>query len=156
MAKSLSREIENRKEDQAEIFWHNNTILKIKSSTDGLNGRMKETFFKTSKLEDTTIEFGPVQFSCSVMSNSVTPWTAACQASLSITLSQSLLKFMSIESMMPSNHLILCHPPSPTALNLSQIQGLFQWVGPSHQVAKVLELQLQQQSFQWIIRVDFL
>ena len=45
----------------------------------------------------------------------VTPWTAACQASLSITNSQSLLKLMSIESMTPSNHLILCHlflPPS--------------------------------------------
>ena len=39
-----------------------------------------------------------------------TPWIAACQASLSITNSQSLLKFMSIESMMPSSHLILCHP----------------------------------------------
>ena len=40
----------------------------------------------------------------------VTPRTAACQASLSITISQSLLKLMSIESVMPSNHLILCHP----------------------------------------------
>ena len=44
------------------------------------------------------------------------PWSAACQASLSITKSQSLLKLMSVESMMPSNHLILCHrlllPPS--------------------------------------------
>ena len=39
-----------------------------------------------------------------------TPWTAACQASLSITNSQSLLKLMSIESVIPSNHLILCHP----------------------------------------------
>ena len=39
-----------------------------------------------------------------------TPWTAACQASPSITNSQSLLEFMSIESMMPSNHLIFCHP----------------------------------------------
>ena len=38
------------------------------------------------------------------------PWTTACQASLSITNSQSLLKLMSIESVMPSNHLILCHP----------------------------------------------
>ena len=42
-----------------------------------------------------------------------TPWTAACQASLSITNSQSLLKFMSIVSVMPSNHLILCHPLFP-------------------------------------------
>ena len=40
----------------------------------------------------------------------VTPWTAACQASLSFTISRSLLKFMSIESVMPSNHLIPCHP----------------------------------------------
>ena len=39
-----------------------------------------------------------------------TPWTAACQASLSITNSWSLLKLMSIKSVMPSNHLILCHP----------------------------------------------
>ena len=39
-----------------------------------------------------------------------TPWTAACQASLSITDSQSLLKLISIELVMPSNHLILCHP----------------------------------------------
>ena len=51
-----------------------------------------------------------LQFSCSVVSNSVTPWTAAHQASLSFTMSQSLLKIMSIESMMPSNHLILCCP----------------------------------------------
>ena len=51
------------------------------------------------------------QFSCSVMSDSVTPWTAARQASLSITNSQSLLKLMSIELVIPSNHLILCHPP---------------------------------------------
>ena len=41
----------------------------------------------------------------------VTPWTAARQASLSFSISQSLLKLMSIESVMPSSHLILCHPP---------------------------------------------
>ena len=40
----------------------------------------------------------------------MTPWTAACQASLSITISRSLFKLMSIELVMPSNHLILCHP----------------------------------------------
>ena len=49
-------------------------------------------------------------FSCSVVSDSVTLWTAACQASLSITICWSLLKLMSIESVMPSNHLVLCHP----------------------------------------------
>ena len=51
-----------------------------------------------------------IQFSHSVASDSVTPWTAARQASLSITNSRSLPKLMSIESVMPSNHLILCHP----------------------------------------------
>ena len=50
------------------------------------------------------------QFSRSVVSDSATPETAARQASLSITNSQSLRKFMSIESVMPSNHLMLCHP----------------------------------------------
>ena len=51
------------------------------------------------------------------------------------------------------------HPlssPSSPALNLSQHQGLFKWVSCSHQVAKVLEIQLQYQSFQWILRTDLL
>ena len=48
--------------------------------------------------------------SCSVMSDSVTPWTAASRASLSFTTSWNMLKLMSIESVMPSNHFILCHP----------------------------------------------
>ena len=46
--------------------------------------------------------------------------------------------------------------PSPPALNLFQHQGLFKWVSSSHQVAKVLEFQLQHQYFQWIFRTDFL
>ena len=46
--------------------------------------------------------------------------------------------------------------PSPPAFNLSQHQSLFKWVSSSHQVAKVLEFQLQHQSFQWIFRADFL
>ena len=51
------------------------------------------------------------------------------------------------------------HPlssPSPPAFNLSQHQSLFQWLSCSHQVAKVLEFQLQHQSFQWTLRTDFL
>ena len=64
--------------------------------------------------KDTDVEnkvhFISVQFSRSVMSDSATPWTAAGQASLSITKSPSLLKLMSIELVMPSNHLILCCP----------------------------------------------
>ena len=56
------------------------------------------------------MRFSSVQFSHSVRSDSATPWTAARQASLSITNFRSLLKLMSIEAVMPSNHLILCHP----------------------------------------------
>ena len=55
-------------------------------------------------------QFSSIQFSHSVVSDSATPWTAARQASLSTTNSQSLLKLMSIKLVMPSNHLILCHP----------------------------------------------
>ena len=54
--------------------------------------------------------FSAAQFDCSAMSDSVIPWTAPHQASLSITNSQSLLKLMPIESVMPSNEFILCHP----------------------------------------------
>ena len=67
---------------------------------------------------------------------------------------QSLPKLMSIESVIPSNHLILSSP-SPN-FNLSQHQGLFKWVRSLHQVAEVLESQLQHQSFQWTLRTDLL
>ena len=93
-------------------------------------------------------------FSHWVMSGCLQPMDAAHQASLSFTISQSLPKLMSIESVMPSNHLILLSHPSPPAFNLSQHQGLFQWVGSSHQAARLLEIQLQHQSFQWIFRID--
>ena len=73
------------------------------------------------------------------------PWTAACQASLAFTISLSLFKFMSIESVMLSNHLILCRPllllPSIfPSIRVSSSDSLYQ-------VPKVLELQLQHQSF---------
>ena len=74
---------------------------------------------KTQKVALTLVrDFSSVQFSRSVMSDFVTPWTAAHQASLSITNSWRLLKLMPIESVMPSSHLILCRlllllPPIP-------------------------------------------
>ena len=86
----------------------------------------------------------------------VTPWTAAGQASLCFTISWSLLRLMSIESVMPSNHFIpFPKTPSP-ALSLSQHQCFLQWDGSLHHMAKVLELQLQHQSFQWVFRVYLL
>ena len=84
-----------------------------------------------------------------------TPWIAARQASLSITNSQSLPKLMSIESVMPSSHLILCHP----LLLLPQIPPsirVFSNESTLYEVAKVLEFQLQHQSFQWTPRTDLL
>ena len=85
----------------------------------------------------------------------VTPWIAARQASLSITNSWSLLKFISIQSVMPSNHLILCCPLLFLPLNLSQHQCLFEGISSSYQVAKVLELQLQYQSLQYSGLISF-
>ena len=84
-----------------------------------------------------------------------TPWTAARQASLSITNSWSLLKIIQqiSDAIQPSHPLL---SPSPLAVNLSQHQGLFQWVRSSHQMAKVLEFHLQHQSFQWMFMIGFL
>ena len=84
-----------------------------------------------------------------------TPWTAAHQASL--LTSHHFPEFAHIhvcwisDAIRPSHPLL---PSSPSVFNLSQHQGLFQWVSSLHHVARVLEL--QHQSFQWIFRVDFL
>ena len=93
---------------------------------------------------------------CQVMSNSLWPHG----------LQHARLLHPSLSSRIRSNSCPLswwCHPtisssvsPSPSPFNLSQHQGLFQWVSSSHQVAKVLEFQVQHQSFQWIFRTDFL
>ena len=76
-----------------------------------------------------------------------TPWTAARQASLSITNSRSLLKLMSIKSVMPPNHLILCRPLLLLPSIFASIRIFSNELSLSHQVAKVLEFQLQYQSF---------
>ena len=85
----------------------------------------------------------------------VTPLTAASQASLSITNSWNLLKLMFTESVMPSNHLILCRPLLllPSIFPSSRV---FSNVSSSHQVAKYLEFQLQHHSFQWKPRTELL
>ena len=84
----------------------------------------------------------------------VTPWIKAHQASLSITNSQELTQthvHWVGDAIQPSHPLSSPYPP---AFNLSQHQGLFKWVSSLHQVAKVLEVQLQHQSFQWIFKTD--
>ena len=97
-----------------------------------------------------------VQFSCSVVSNSL--WHHESQHSRppcpSPTLGFTQTHVRRVGDAIQPSHPLL--PPSPPALNPSQYQGLFQWVNSSYELAKVLEFQLQHQSFQWIFRTDFL
>ena len=97
--------------------------------------------------------FSPVQ-SLSHVRLFMTPWTAARQASLSITNSWSLLKLMSVESVMPSNHLILCRPLPllPSIFPSIRVFPKSQFLTSGGQI---LEFQDQYQSFQWIFRTNF-
>ena len=98
------------------------------------------------------IQFSSVQ-SLSRVRLFLTPWITACQASLSITNSRSSVRHDVIVSIQPS------HPqssPSPPAPNPSQHQSLFQRVNSLHEVAKVLQFQLQHHSFQRNPRADIL
>ena len=102
-----------------------------------------------------SVQFSSVAQSCLTLCD---PMDAACQTSLSITNSQSLLRLLHIESVgdviQPSHPL---SSPSPPAFNLFQHQCFFlKRVSSLHQVAKVLEFKLQHQSFQWIFRTWFL
>ena len=81
-----------------------------------------------------------------------TPWTAALQASLFFTITQSLLKLMSIQLVMPSNQLILCCPLLLLPSIFPRIKAFSELT--LHQMAKVLKLPLQHQYFQWIFRTD--
>ena len=85
------------------------------SSGCGCRGTKLEPKIRTRRVilksDSTEVTFSSVHLSRSVVSDSATPWTAAHQVSLSITNSRSPPQLMSIESVMPSNHLILCRPP---------------------------------------------
>ena len=120
--------------------------------------KIQHPYWKRSKAHtvwrwhDTVHQFSSLQ-SLSHVWLFATPLTAAFQASLSITNSQSLPKHVHWvgDAIQPSQ---FCCP----LLLLPSIfphQGLFKWVSSSHQVAKVLEFQLQHQSFQWTPRTDF-
>ena len=96
-----------------------------------------------------------VQFSCSVVSNSL--WLNGLQPGFPVH--HQLPEFAQIHVHQVGDAIQSSHPlspPSPPTFNLSQHQGLFQWVSYSHQVAKILELQLQHQSFQRLFKTDFL
>ena len=98
------------------------------------------------------LSFKPVQFSsvaqaCPTLCNPMNCRTPG------FPIHHQLLELAQIHIHWVDDAILPSHPwssPSPPAFNLSQHQGLFQWVSSSHQVAKVLEFQLQHQSFQWI------
>ena len=97
-----------------------------------------------------------VSQSCLTLCDPMDYRTTSHQASLSFTISWSLLKLTSIQLVIPSNHLILCCPLLLLPSIFPKNQGLFKWISFLHQMAKVLELQLQHQSFQWTLRTDLL
>ena len=100
--------------------------------------------------------FSSVHFSHSVVSDSLRPHglqhtNLPCPSTILGACSNSYLLSQWCHPTIPSSVI-----PFSSCFNLSQHQGLFQWISSSHQVPKVLELQLQYQSFQWIFRADFL
>ena len=119
-------------------------------------------FFTNWATREDPIHLGCVHFLSTILVQSLSrvwpfanPWTTAGQASPSLPTPGVCSNSCSSSryAIQPS------HPPSshyPPTFNLSQHQGLFQTVSSSHQVAKVLEFQLQHQSFQWTFRTDFL
>ena len=112
----------------------------------------------TMKYHLTLVRISPVQ-SLSPVGLFTTPWTAACQASLSITSSWSLLKLMSIESMMSSNHLIVCRPLLLPPSIFPSIRIFSNELVLPSQVAKLLEFSISpsnEYSGLISIRIDWL
>ena len=141
------------------LFYAYNVLWKVKKNNCKRAMLLLSVKFSAVTLKNHLSVLTSVQFS-SVQSLShvwlfATPWTAACQATLSITNSRNLLRLMSIESVMPSNHLILRHPlllppsvfPSIRVFSNESVLGI-RWPN--------IGVQLQHQSFQWIFRTDFL
>ena len=100
-----------------------------------------------------SVQFSSVAQSCPTLSDPMNCTTTG------LPIHHQLLEFTQTHVHHAGDAIQPSHPlssPSPPALNLSQHQSLFKWVSLSHQVAKVLEFQLQHQSFQWIFRTDSL
>ena len=95
---------------------------------------------------------------CSVAQSCLTLCNLLDCGTLGLSVPHHLPKFAQVQvhcindAIQPS-HLLMSS--SPSAFNLSQLQGLFQWVSCPHQITKILEFQLQHQSFQRVFRVDF-
>ena len=100
-----------------------------------------------------TIQFSSVTQSCPTL------WYPMNHSTQGFPVHHQLPEFTQTHVHRVSDAIQPSHPlssPSPPAFHLSQHQDLFRWISSSHQVAKVLEFQLQHQSFQWVFRTDFL
>ena len=117
-------------------------------------------FLRGKKLKDlirqligiSSVQFSSVTQSCPTLCNPV-------NCSTGLPVHHKLLEFAQTHAHWVDDAIQPSHPlssPSPPAPNPPQHQGLFQWVNSSHEVAKVLEFQLQHQSFQWTPRTDLL
>ena len=103
--------------------------------------------------EDCLVQFSSINQSCPTLFDPMDRSTPGLPVHHQLPESNQTHVHWVSDAIQPS-HLLLS--PSPPTFNLSQHQGLFKWVHSSHHMAKVLELQLQHQSFQWIFRTNFL
>ena len=107
----------------------------------------------TSEFLHSSVQFSSVAQSCLTLCDPIDG------SMLGLPVHHQLLEFTQTHIHWVSDAIQPSHPlsfPSPPTFNLSQYEGLFKWINCLHQVAKVLEFQLQHQSFQWIFRTDFL
>ena len=133
-----------------EISWLKQLMLKVRNTHT-------HTWLKISiRCSTGQKPVSSVQFSCSVMFDSL--WPNGCSTP-GLPVHHQPQEFAQTHVHWGSDAIQQTHPlssPSPPTFSLSQHQSLFKWVCPSHQVAKVLEFQLQHQSFQWTLRTDLL
>ena len=154
-----------------EILELKSTITKMKNSQEGLNRfeltrkkkirflnlgtsqekKSKDSYYLWTQMQNSQqnpiiLNISSVQLLTHVRLLA-TPWMAAHQAFLSLMISRSLPKFISIASVIPSSHIILWCPLLLLPSIFPNIRDFFQWVSSLHQMTKILELQLQHQSF---------
>ena len=133
-------------------------FLVLKGTSIVVSTVLHQFYFPTNSVRRSHIKCSSVSSvqSLSCVQIFVIPQTAEHHSSLSFTIAWSLLKLMFIKSVMPSNHLILCHPLLLLPFIFPSIRVFFNELAFLIRWPKYLELQLQHQSFQRIFRVDFL
>ena len=129
--------------------------LKKKTYTKNVNCNNMSSLLHISRLKEnfSSVQFNSVAQSCRTLCDPMNRSTPG------LSVHHQLPEFTQTHVRWIHDVIQPSHPlssPSPPALNLSQHQGLFQWVNPLHEVAKILEFQLQHLSFQWTPRTDLL